>query len=184
MNIKIALLRGINVGKHNRLRMADLKVALSKIGLQNVVTYIQSGNLIFASGKDNSVLEQEIATCISNEFGFQVPVIVKSKADLERNINDNPYYKEDNSKLHFTFLKSGPNRTNLKTINYTAFLPDKFKISTDVIYLCLENKYHKTKPSNAYFEKQLQTQTTTRNWKTTYKLLELCNNYNSQKKAS
>ena len=178
MNIKIALLRGINVGKHNRLRMADFKVALTTIGLQNVVTYIQSGNLIFASNKDNSVLEQEITTCITKEFGFEVPVIVKSKTDVERIINDNPYHKEDDSKLHFTFLKSIPNKTDLKTINYTAFSPDEFKISTNVIYLCLENKYHKTKLSNAYFEKQLQIQTTTRNWKTTHKLLELCNDYN------
>ena len=177
MEIKIALLRGINVGAHRRILMADLKTALKQIGLNDVVTYIQSGNLIFSSNKSNTILEAELSDLIKTIFNFEVPIIVRSKKEFQTIIKENPFNRDDTSKLHFTFLKTPPKENDITSIEHEAFEPDIFKIKPDVIYLHLENKYHKTKLSNAFFEKKLKTETTTRNWKTTLNLLELSKDF-------
>jgi len=76
MNTYIALLRGINVGGHKKILMADLKLLLDSIGLQNVQTYIQSGNVVFKS-KEDTHLATKIAEGIKIEYGFFVLVLVK-----------------------------------------------------------------------------------------------------------
>jgi uncharacterized protein (DUF1697 family) len=76
MNTYIALLRGINVGGHKKILMTDLKLLLDSIGLQNVQTYIQSGNVVFKS-KEDTHLATKIAEDINIKYGFFVPVLVK-----------------------------------------------------------------------------------------------------------
>jgi uncharacterized protein (DUF1697 family) len=92
MEKKIAILRGINVGGKRRILMADLKLLFESFGLKNVVTYIQSGNVIFDSDQLNSELENLFEKGITEKFGFDVPVIVRSSKDLEKAIQKNPFY--------------------------------------------------------------------------------------------
>jgi len=177
MDIKTAILRGINVGGHRKILMADLKQLLEKNGfLKNVATYIQSGNVVFNTDEENSVLELKLEALIKSHFGHDVPVIVRSKEELLKVIEHNPFKaEEDITKLHVTFLKEQPQQLDIDQISADTFKPDLFSIEDKTVYLCLKKKYHETKLSTNFFEKNLQVGATTRNWKTTLKLLELCN---------
>ena len=172
----IALLRGINVGGHRKILMADLKELFVEMNLNNAVTYIQSGNVIFESENSNcSELELIISKAILNTFGYTVPVIVKTLLELESILNDNPFCTGmvDQKKLHVTFMNTTPLQEDIKNVQNVDFGEDKFLIRKNVIFIYVEGAYHKTKISNQFFEKKLKVSTTTRNWKTTNKLLEL-----------
>lgn len=84
MNTYIALLRGINVGGYKKVPMAELRELLSKSGFENVRTYIQSGNIILQSSEDNPLkIERVIQQSMQSHFGFDVPVIVKTRSQLQ-----------------------------------------------------------------------------------------------------
>jgi uncharacterized protein (DUF1697 family) len=178
MNRKIAILRGINVGGKRKILMDDLKALCEKLGLENVRTYIQSGNLIFTSETINSELENNLEKAITDKFGFDVPVIVRSSEELQTSIDKNPFFDGDADidRLHLTFLKEKPTKENEeKTLTYN-YAPDKFKIDGRNVFIFCTGKYHKSKLTNAFFEKKLNTGATTRNWKTVLKLYDLSKN--------
>ena len=155
--------------------MADLKSLCEKLGLNNVTTYIQSGNLIFVSVKQNSELESMLEKGIQETFGFDVPVIVRSSKELEASIDNNPFYDKnaDINSLHLTFLKEKPTKENEEKALTFNYEPDKFKIKDKYVYIFCEGKYNQSKLTNNYFEKKLDTVATTRNWKTVLKLSDL-----------
>jgi len=178
-NKKIALLRGINVGGNRKILMADLKSVLSKNGFINIVTYIQSGNVIFDFESDlsNLKIDELIENIIKKEFGYEVPVITLNFDELEQIIKNNPYSKTATEKqMYFTFLNQKPSNDNLDRINQLEFKPDDFTIIDKCVYLYIDGeKAHLSKMTNQLFEKHLKVKATTRNWKTTLKLVELAN---------
>ena len=183
MNRKIGILRGINVGGKRKILMADLKSLCEELGLKNVTTYIQSGNVIFTSETANSEkLAQTISQQIEKEFGFDVPVIVRTEKELESSISKNPFIAKDADiyQLHLTFLKEKPNEEDIERILTFNYEPDKFKIAEKDIFIFCAGKYHESKLTNSFFEKQLEVGATTRNWKTVMKLSELSKNYNNE----
>lgn len=182
MNRKIGILRGINVGGKRKILMADLKSLCEELGLKNVKTYIQSGNLIFNSDKPNSELENKLEKAITEKFGFDVPVIVRTEKELESSISKNPFIAKDADiyQLHLTFLKEKPNEEDIERILTFNYEPDKFKIAEKDIFIFCAGKYHESKLTNNFFEKQLEVGATTRNWKTVMKLSELSKNYNNE----
>ena len=178
MTKKIALLRGINVGGKRKVLMADLRQLLEKIGFTDVKTYIQSGNVIFTLKEklNNLEIAEKIEKVIADNYEFEVPVVVRTADEWKQAINDNPFYQsdmEDISQLHLTFLKEKPTNENQEKAESYDYPPDKFIIKNTEIYILCIGKYHKTKLSNTFFEKKLKVPTTTRNWKTVLKLLEL-----------
>ncbi|QYA24110.1 DUF1697 domain-containing protein [Gramella sp. MT6] len=174
MNKKIAILRGINVGGKRKILMNDLKALSDELGLEDAQTYIQSGNLIFNSNKENSELEDMLEKSISERFGFEVPVIVRDSKELETSVSKNPFFKDpDISELHLTFLKESPSKENLEKIQSYKCEPDKFKLEGNNVFILCKGKYHQTKLSNNFFEKKLKVGATTRNWITVLKLIEL-----------
>lgn len=178
MNQKIALLRGINVGGKRKILMTDLKSLCETLDLKNVKTYIQSGNLIFNSDRKNDEIENDLEKAIKANFGFDVPVIIRSVKELETTINKNPFTEKlvDINQLHLTFLKEKPIKEAIeKTLSY-HYKPDKFKIDNKEVFIICAGKYHKSKLTNTFFEKHLNVAATTRNWKTVLKLSELSKN--------
>lgn len=177
MKTHLALLRGINVGGKRKILMADLRKLMENLGYSNPVTYIQSGNVLFTVAKTKTPenIADHISEAIKDQYGFSVPVIVLKTKDLQQAFINNPFPVNETtiSQLHLTILKTTPLKENLTVINAADYLPDQFKITGPFIYLHLENKYHKTKLSNTFFEKKLATSATTRNWKTITKLLSL-----------
>ena len=175
MNKKIAILRGINVGGKRKILMADLKALCQKLGWTNVVTYIQSGNLIFDSEKQNSQLENTLEKAISSRYGFDVPVIIRNTDELQTSIGNNSFAAGDTdiTKLHLTFLKEKPSKENVEKIKTYNYEPDKFEIEEKHVFIYCAGKYHQTKLTNNFFENKLKVGATTRNWKTVLKLQQL-----------
>ena len=157
--------------------MADLKAMFGKMKFSNVKTYIQSGNVFFDLTKeiDNSELAQKIEKAIKKEFGFDVPVIVRTPKEIETIINQNPFYNKDTDiiHLHLTFLNEEPTAENQEKTGLYDYEPDKFEIKGKDVFIYCKGKYHQCKLTNNFFEKKLKVNATTRNWKTVLKLQEL-----------
>jgi len=178
MTKRIAILRGINVGGKRKILMVDLKKILSKLGFEDMQTYIQSGNVIFNSTRKHDDLEfaNEIEQSISNKYGFDVPVIVKTENKLNEAISSNPFFKKkdaDIERLHLTFLKEIPEKEKLENIKSYDYSPDKFEINGNNVFVYCSGKYSDSKLTNKFFESKLKVSATTRNWKTVLKLSEL-----------
>ncbi|ULC60123.1 DUF1697 domain-containing protein [Flaviramulus sp. BrNp1-15] len=174
MTTYIALLRGINVGGHKKVAMAELRKLLTKIGLSNVQTYIQSGNIIFHSSvKNKEELEQKIHHAIQDHFGFDVSVLVRTGLDLQRIFDDCPFNNEKKENSYFMLLHTNPNDGLIQIASEKMYEGEEYQIINDCLYLYCEKGYGKSKFNMNYFEKKLQTSATTRNYKTMLKLLSL-----------
>jgi len=173
----VALLRGINIGAHKRIKMEALQRSLRELGFEDVKTYIQSGNVVLkALTAHTTRIANKIEKKLLNDFGFAVSVIVRTPAELHQVIQNNLFLKEagmDSSKLHVTFLSGTPEKIVLKSLERIAAGPDRVRWNDKEIYLHCPNGYGETKLSNSALEKALSVQATTRNWKTVTKLYEM-----------
>lgn len=175
MNKYVVLLRGINVGGHNKLPMADLRNLLTNNGYTNVSTYIQSGNVLLSSEKNSVEISTHIILLIETEFSYNIPVITLTTDELKTCFLENPYaQKEQDIKfLHVTFLDSLPKQELVKSLNINTYNNDAYQVLGKCIYLYTPDGFAKTKFNNTQFEKKLHTVTTTRNWRTITKLIDL-----------
>jgi uncharacterized protein (DUF1697 family) len=171
----IALLRGVNVGG-NTLRMERLRALCEELGLKDVRTYVQSGNVVFAAGRSSAHWARTLAQALAGEARLPVLVIVRSATDMARIVADNPFLKEkgiDTTKLHVTFLENAPARNAVKALEALPSGADRFVQAGEEIYVHCPNGYGNTKLSNTAFEKALGLRATTRNWNTVNKLREM-----------
>ncbi len=175
--IYIALLRGINLGGHKIVKMDQLRKTFEELGFADVKTYIQSGNVVFkAPTQTPAKLAKRIEEKILGEFGFPVPVVVKTAVEIGEVIANNPLLKEkgiDPARLHVTFLACEPDKSALKALDAAEVAPDQFRCSAQAVYLHCPNGYHATRLGNNVLEKMLKVGTTTRNWNTVNKLWEM-----------
>ena len=180
MTTYIALLRGINVSGYNKIKMIELRQLFLELGFIDVLTYIQSGNVIFKSEEiDTVIIENNIISAIKTNFGHDIKVIVITKKYLDTIFNSNPYIDRANidiTKLCVTFLSNKPALENVSQIEkLISNSEDEFKIMKKSIYLHCPSSFAKTKLTNNLIERKLKTSATSRNWKTITKLVELCN---------
>ena len=176
----ISILRGINVGTGRKVPMVDLKKLCEALELQNVQTYIQSGNVVFELGRPEAILmlEMRLQQAFSDAFGFDIPVIVRTDEEWAESIAQNPFLKEENidiERLHLTFLKELPKPELLEKIKGYQYLPDRYVIIGRNVFIFCAAGYGTSKLVNSFFESKLKTPATTRNWKTVMKLHELIN---------
>ncbi|MDI5895939.1 DUF1697 domain-containing protein [Flavobacterium algoritolerans] len=177
MTTHLALLRGINVSGHNMIKMEALKTTLEAIGFQNVLTYIQSGN-IFVDTEEESpakvgfLIKQEIFKV----FGHEVPIVVIAKEDLEACFNNNPFLKEkdiDIKKLYVAFISTTLQSTSINDLKISQFKPDEASIDGSRIFIKYAVGAGKTRFDQKYIEKKLNVSATIRNWNTVTQLLKL-----------
>lgn len=169
----IALLRGINVGGHRKIKMQDLRKFLETAGFEQVQTYIQSGNLILEKpGLGSKGIAGMIKELIWSSFGFEVPVVALEGNYVTEIISAYPFEAELSEK-HFVFLATEVFSRDFERGKTYTNGADEFQLGSHGVYLKIPGKYHQTKLSNAFFEKKLGVETTTRNWKTILKLEEL-----------
>jgi len=176
MTTYIALLRGINVSAAKTIKIEALRLTFQKLGFVNVATYIQSGNVVFNAGENNTLqLVDKIAAAIQTDFGFDVPVIVLSAAELQTITRNNPLNDgaKDTTFLHVTFLAEKPAAFNFSDIEAKKQGNEQIIISGKVVYLYCPHGYGKTKLNNTFLESKLKVAATTRNWKTTCELLRM-----------
>jgi uncharacterized protein (DUF1697 family) len=174
MTVYVALLRGVNVGGKT-LEMGELVKLFESGGLKEVRTYIQSGNVIFATReKDVRNLKARLQERIAERFGLDVSVILRTCEELRQIIENNPLLSSGSrelERLHVTFLedepKNGQPPTSSKKTN------DEFRLAGKEVYLYCPDGYGKTVYSNSFFEKHLGVRATTRNWRTVEKLYEI-----------
>ena len=157
--------------------MDELKQSLSEAGLKSVVSYIQSGNLLFKSGLQSSEeIESLVHHVLLNDFGLHIPVLVMSVTQLENALNQNPLIIEHDlgtDFLHLTFLSAFPDSDLSARIFPITSSSEKVLLAGNRIYLYCPEGYGKTKFTNTFFENKLKVNATTRNWKTLTRLHEL-----------
>ena len=176
MKTCIALLRGINVSGKNLIKMAELRNTLVETGLQNIRTYIQSGNIVFESDEAGYRLADLIAAQIHTRFGFNIPVIVLLQDELRLIRDNNPFIGTDGiieKQLYVTLLSSVPEQAVVDHIRSLDFSPDQLIFAGRAIYLNLVTGAANTKITNALLEKKLKVNATARNWNTVMKLCEM-----------
>jgi Uncharacterized protein conserved in bacteria len=173
----LAMLRGINVSGQKLIKMEVLKKQAKEIGLKNVSTYIQSGNILFETETTDKLrISENISAMIQKEYGFQVPVVVKSREDLKFTLLSNPFLAEHPEEIDFlyvTFLSDSANPDLVTKIDTNGLHPEAFAVTRDLVYVYCPKGYGRTKLNNNFFENKLKLLGTTRNWKTVLKLSEL-----------
>jgi uncharacterized protein (DUF1697 family) len=176
MHTFVALLRGINVGGKKIVSMPELRSQLASIGLEDVTTYVQSGNVIFSTSNSN---RQDVAGAIEERIGaaFDVSpsVLLRTPGELARVATANPFLERETDflKLHVVFLSDAPSASAVAKLDPERSPPDEFSVRGSEIYLHLPNGSARSKLTIDYFEKQLGVRATARNWKTLTKLVEL-----------
>jgi len=178
MTTYIALLRGINVSGHNKIKMAELKQLFTDLGFSDVTTYIQSGNVVFQSEPSIiSKIEQQIITQVKQVFGHTIKVLVITKKQLKTVFKSNPFFKNKaiNIKaLYVIFLKENYFAEGIKLIEPFK-KNEEFELIDNSVYLNYSNGAGNSKLTTNLFEKKLKTTATARNWRTITKLIELSN---------
>lgn len=178
----IAMLRSVNVGgKH--LPMADLRALVADLGMEDVRTYIQSGNVVFRSGVEPERLAGALEDGLRRATGLEVAVVLRTKEELGAVAGANPFLARgaDISHLHTTFLAGRPAAPLLAALvgrpgggdGPVAVGPDAFEVVGQEVYVHCPDGYGRTKLNNTFFEKALGVVATTRNWKTVMALLAM-----------
>lgn len=175
----VAFLRGINVSGKRKVPMAELRAMCERLNLQNVKTYIQSGNIVF---KSSMVQTNDIAILLHNEiqkhFNFNVPVIVKTVNELSQIIEKNPFVSQEDitaNRIYFVLLNSLPAIELLENLSEETFENEEYVVIDNCLYLKCALGYGKAKLNNNLIERKLKVLATTRNYRTMNKLQELCN---------
>ncbi len=169
----IALLRGVG-GGIRPLPMRQLVQELEGIGLKDVRTYIQSGNVVFRSARSAARLAGEIEHSIEKKFGFHSRTFVLSVDELRRAAAGNPFPKADDEPrtLHLFFLEQPAKAARLDAMNELKSKSEQFKLTGKVLYFYTPDGFGTSKLA-AKAERLLGVNTTARNWRTVGKLLEL-----------
>jgi uncharacterized protein (DUF1697 family) len=170
MGTHVALLRGINVGGRNVVPMAELRTALAELGLENVRTLIQSGNVVFESSSKAGLAER-IAGAVDDAFGVRPGVVLRTPAELEDVVRSSPF--ADTAKLHVVFLEKAPRAAAARALDPDRSPPDAFALVRRDLYVHLPSGAGRTKLTIGYVERTLGVRGTQRNWKTVLGLVAL-----------
>lgn len=186
MNTYLALLRGINVGGKNVIKMKDLKQVLEAIGLCEVETYIQSGNVLFKSNDNRELLISKIEKEIESKFGFSVTIIIRTAEELEQIVLNLPFLEKEileaslystSESLYVGLLSFSPLQEKVNQLDRYSDEKNKYIIIGKEIYLLFHDSIRDSKLANNL--SKLDVPMTIRNWKTINKLNELIKTKNN-----
>jgi uncharacterized protein (DUF1697 family) len=175
MHQYIALLRGINVGGHKKILMAHLKALFISLGFENVVTYIQSGNVVFSSSEVDG-LAHTISEAIQKTYGWEVPVLVRTASEMKKILMNCPFSEEKMRKSYFLLFQDEVSRESMDMIKDITFPWEEFHITPACMYFFCATGYAKVKMTGNFVEKKLKVNATSRNYNTMAKLVELSGN--------
>ncbi|AVI51003.1 DUF1697 domain-containing protein [Pukyongia salina] len=167
----IALLRGINVSGQKKILMADLRALFESLGLMNVQTYIQSGNVLFHSEKE--IASEYLSEAIENQYGWHVPVLLTTARELQTILDRCPFPKEKKEKSYFGLLYDPPSTVAVETTLSYNFPNEEFHITPHCVYLFCAKGAGNAKTGTAFFERHLKVAITFRNFNTMRKLVAL-----------
>ena len=145
-------------------------------GCRDVRTYIQSGNVVYrATPALARRVPALIEKAIAERFGFDVPIVIRTAAEIDDVVKGNPFLKAgaDPKTLHVGFLRDRPSKSQVAALDPDRSPPDEFVVRGGEIYLRLPNGVARSKLTSQYFDSRLKTITTARNWRTVLKLQEM-----------
>jgi len=172
----LALLRGINVGGHKKIKMAELKALFVSLGFTDVVSYIQSGNLIFNAPELRAPeIIERITTAIEQTYAFHVPVILRQIEDLQVLIEQRPLHFEGLKSVYVCFFSEAPQAELLEGLKPFCTRSEQFQLQLQgkALYLDYPQGCGQSKLNNNLIERKLNCVATTRNWNTVLKLSTL-----------
>lgn len=172
MTVHVALLRGINVGGHNKLPMADLRAIAVDSGLTDVGTYIQSGNVLGISRKSPARVGSDLHDAILASSGLDVRIAVRSAADLDSIVGENPFLERatEDKQLHVVFLFARGSAKQIAGVDEAAYAPDEVALRGSNAYLFTPNGLGRAKIATESMMRRLGIEGTARNWRTVTKL--------------
>ncbi len=171
----IALLRGINVSGQKIIKMENLRTIFESFGVDNVKTYIQSGNVLFdSSAKNQETLTQKIEKGLAEALGYAVPVVLRSQEELKALVELDPHTKYANRKDSKFYIVFGSKELD-EPLKVPYFSPKKEVEIVEVFkkeFFCLSHPLPNGTWGfpNAFVEKEFKFAATTRNWNTVSKL--------------
>ncbi|MFL6845064.1 MAG: DUF1697 domain-containing protein [Allosphingosinicella sp.] len=168
MGLKVGLLRAVNVGGR-KLPMSQLAVLCGELGWAEVRTYIQSGNLIFRAAGKAETLEADLEAAISDRFGIEVPVIVRSVEIRSAFVEANPFAeaaKDDPSRLQLLVSKRPPNADAAEKLMERAQDGESVKAAGGALWIHYPGGMARSKLTPALIDRICGSPSTARNWRT------------------
>ena len=177
MPVLISMLRGVNVGPHNRIKMEDLRAVYKRLGFQNPQTYVQSGNVIFRTDdKELNRIPIRIQDAIEKKFKFRPEVIVRTVSELRKVIAATPFADRpelEPGKILVTFLSAAPTREAHSAFERFRDYPEEIHLKGSELYIYFPNGAGKSKLPWSSVEKLLKVTGTARNWNSVSKMLAM-----------
>jgi uncharacterized protein (DUF1697 family) len=177
MAVYISMLRGVNVGGHNRIKMDAVRALYASLKLRDPQTYVQSGNVLFRTEEQDLVkLRKRVESAIEKNFLFRPDVILRTPSEMRAVITGNPFAARpgiDPSKLLVGFLVTDPGQEARDKVLGIKTDPEELRIAGRELYVHFPNGMARPKLSWAVIDKALKTSWTGRNWNTVQKLLEM-----------
>lgn len=165
----VVLLRGVNVGGHHRLPMADLRSLLEGIGCTDVATYLQSGNAVVSSPLSPSALTARVEKELREELDLPVAVLTRTAAELDAVVAGNPL-DADPTLLHVVFLSG---RLDPGFLDPEALLPDRVEVGDRVLYVRYASGSQSSPFAKLLSSKRFPLVASARNWRTVLALQQL-----------
>lgn len=177
MSVVIAMLRGVNVGPNNRIKMEALRALCGTLKLRDAQTYVQSGNVIFrCEERDTTKLAKRIEDAIEKKFGFRCDVICRTTAEVRKVVAKNPFAKRRDihpGKLLVTFLSDDPGEGARASIRALKIEPEELWIEGRECFVYFPDGMGRSKFNWPKIGKMLKVTGTGRNWNSVTQMLEL-----------
>lgn len=171
MSRYVALLRGINVGGHRKVPMAELRSLASDLGCESATTHLNSGNLIFSADTSPRELITRLEQGIFDRFGFAVPVVVRDTAQLDAALTRNPFRERDPKQVQFAFLAATPDSAVRDRLAVAASAVEEWDLADDVLFIDYRGGLARSKLA-ASLDRVLGVVATSRNLRTVQALAE------------
>jgi len=177
MSVALSFLRGINVGGHKKIKMADLRELCTSLGFRNVRTLLQTGNVIFETEEtDLELVKERLETGIYAAFGFDVQVIMRSPAAFKTIFNRHPFTDEqleEPRKIAVVFLPDAPSREAVEDLRKNNPGREFIGVDGSELFVFYTDGQARSKLDNSRIERALGLQSTARNWNTCMRILKL-----------
>jgi uncharacterized protein (DUF1697 family) len=179
----VSMLRGVNLGAHNRVKMDELRAVYTSLGLRDVQTYVQSGNVIFKTDKTGSALVRKIEDAIEGKFGFRCDVVTRTVAELRTVVARNPFASRrdiEPGKLLVTFLADKPAGGGGERFRrLVSNCAEEVRLDARELYIYFPNGAGRSKLQWHALAQALGTTGTARNWNSVTKMLEMAHKLES-----
>jgi uncharacterized protein (DUF1697 family) len=177
MAVLISMLRGVNLGPHNRIKMDDLRALYKSLKFEDPRSYVQSGNIIFRTKEKNGPqLAKKIQGAIQKRFGCCPEVILRTPDEMRKVVAANPFperTKEEPAKVLVTFLAACPPPEAQENLAKFKDLPEELHLKGPELFIYFPNGAGRSKLPWSSVDKLLKVTGTARNWNSVQAMLQI-----------